>query len=73
VPRKDGKSLMIHHFLNEGTTSPWFLQKPNDTTFPETKELKSIRHCEKTPEKKVFYFSKCLKGFSWQSSKAHIV
>src|SRR6185437_7963975 len=70
VPRKDGKSLMIHHFLNEGTTSPWFLQKPDDIPFPETKELKSIRHCGKTPEEKAFYFTKCSKGFSWQSSKA---
>jgi hypothetical protein len=24
-----------------------------------------IRHCEKNPEEKVFYFTKCLKGFSW--------
>jgi hypothetical protein len=33
------------------------------------KEGASIRHCEKTPEEKVFYFTKCSKGFSWQSSK----
>jgi hypothetical protein len=46
------------------------VQKPDDTTFPEMKEQKLIRHCEKTPEEKVFYFTKCLKGFSWQSSKA---
>jgi hypothetical protein len=46
------------------------VQKPDDTTFPEMKEQKLIRHCEKTPEEKAFYFTKCLKGFSWQSSKA---
>ena len=63
VPRKDGKSLMIHHFLNEGTTSPWFLQKPDDIPFPEMKELKSIRHCEKTPEEKFFIFQNDQRGF----------
>jgi len=92
VPRNDGKSPMVHHSLNEGTTSrwfvsspwlvrspwfvssrttkPWFVQKSDDTPFPEMKEPKLIRQCEKIPEEKVSYFTKCLNWFSWQSSKA---
>jgi hypothetical protein len=46
------------------------VQKSDDTPFPEMKEPKLIHHCEKTPEEKDFYFTKCSKGFSWQSSKA---
>jgi len=63
------KELLRHgSCLHE--TKPWFVQKPDDTTFLEMREQKLIRHCEKNPEENGFYFSKCLKGFSWQSSKA---
>jgi hypothetical protein len=63
VPRNDGKSLVVHHSLNKGTTSPWFVQKPDDTPFPETKELKLIRHCEKTRKKKFFILQNARRGF----------
>ena len=39
-------------------------------TVTEMKELKSIRHCEKTPGEKAIHFMKKFKGvFSWQSFK----
>ena len=34
-------------------------------------ELRVDSSLREKPGKKVLYFTKCLKGFSWQSSKAH--
>jgi len=51
----------IKELLGHGSclheTKPWFVQKSDDTPFPEMKEQKLIRHCEKTPEEKVLYFT----------------
>jgi hypothetical protein len=66
VPRNDGKSLTVHDsspWFVSSETKPWSVQNSDDTTFPEMKEPKSIRHCEKTRKKKFFILQNAQRGF----------